>query len=197
MSNWTYVKGSIEVDVPGRSQPEIEYILKSILSHLPRVTGSESDMRIYINKCNGENTSSSHDEYGMRTKNLVDEGGWLRTQSIYMLTLDGSLRDRVFNETFREFMKWLCRLSKRLSVNSILVRIDDYDKSYVINENWDSAYEKMYEYPSWSSDDHEPAWWEHLMWDRYKDTSLPLSLIYKYFNDRDADEEFERRFKND
>lgn len=30
MSNWTYIRGTIEVDVPGRTQPEIEYILKTV-----------------------------------------------------------------------------------------------------------------------------------------------------------------------
>ena len=49
MSNWTYVSGTIKVDVMGRTQEEAEYILKTVIRHLPIVTGSETDMKIYIN----------------------------------------------------------------------------------------------------------------------------------------------------
>lgn len=91
MSYWTYINGTIKVDVPGRTQPEIEYILKSIIDHLPIVTGSERDMDIYLNKVNGINCSSSHDEYEMRTNNLTDiygnrnRNGSLNTQSEYFI----------------------------------------------------------------------------------------------------------------
>lgn len=57
MSSWTYVRGSITVDVPGRTQPEIEYILKTVIDHLPLVTGSEENMFVNIMKCNGSNSS--------------------------------------------------------------------------------------------------------------------------------------------
>ena len=33
------------------------------------------------------------------------------------------------------------------------------------------------------------------MWDRYKNSSLPLSLIYKYYDNEDVSEEFKRRCK--
>jgi hypothetical protein len=201
MSYWTYINGNIKVDVPGRTQPEIEYILKSIIDHLPIVTGSEHDMDIYLNKVNGINCSSSHDEYEMRTNNLTDiygnrnRNGSLNTQSEYLITVDASLRDRMFEETFKEFMKWLCRLSKRISVDSILVKIEGYDelgnkREYIINEGYESPYDDMYEYPSWSNKTGEPCWWEHLTWDRYNNWPLPINHVVKYFECEEADKEF-------
>ena len=201
MSFWTYVNGSIIVEPSGRTQPEKRYILDTVLNHLPLVTGSEGDMEIYVNQMDGYNESSSCDEYGERTNNLTDiygnktfHGGWLEIQRCYIITLHGSLRDRMFNETYREFIKWLCRLSKRIQVNSVLVRISGYDKSVVINEQYGSKYHDMFEWPSWCEESGgEPAWWEHLMWDNAKNSQYPMLLAYKYFNDPDNDAEVERR----
>lgn len=200
MSFWTYISGTIEVDVPGRTQAEIDYILTTVLNHLPRVIGSEGDMEVYVNRRKGHNVSSNADEYGDRTNNLTDwygekdrSTGWLRKQSLYVLTVKGSLRDCTFHETHREFMNWLCRLSKRLEVDSVLVRIHDcYGDSITIDTyGWNNPYRQMYEDPSWTSKDGEPCWWEHLMWRPYKDDRLPLSMIVKYFNESDADAAWE------
>ena len=198
MSYWTYINGIIKVDVPGRTQPEIEYILKTIIEHLPVVTGSEEDMEVYINKVNGYDGSSSTDEYQMVTNNLTNEygqkdrNGWLNTQNKYLITINASLRDRKFKQTFKEFIKWLCRLSKRITVESILVKIKGYDKSYVINEDNYSAFTKMEEMPSWCNNSTEPCWWEHLMWKRYNDWSLPINHVVKYYECEEADNEWEK-----
>ena len=131
-------------------------------------------MNVYIIQKNGTNFSSSCDEYGEHTNNLINrygchdyEEGWLKIQSEYILVVNGSFRDREFNETFREFMNWLCRLAKRVSINNILVRIQGWDKQYIINDNcdWNSPYSQMEEYPSWCEESNgEPCWAEHLMW---------------------------------
>ena len=203
MSLWTYIDGTITVEPMGRTQAEKRYILETVLNHLPLVTGSEKDMNVYIIQKNGTNFSSSCDEYGEHTNNLVNwygchdyEEGWLRIQSEYILVVNGSFRDREFNETFREFMNWLCRLAKRVSINNILVRIQGWDKQYIINDNcnWNSPYSQMEEYPSWCEESNgEPCWAEHLMWDRAKDSDYPMLLAYKYFADPENDAEVERR----
>ena len=189
MSHWSYITGSIICDCPGRTQEEIEYILKSVLKHLPRVTGSEGDMEVHIIKHDDYNISTSLDEYGHDMYYSKDHH--LEIQSKYTLSLNAALRDRTFDITFREFMKWLVRLSKRIMVDSVLVRIDDYYKSYVINAQGYSAFYYMNEDASWYSDNGNSsyAWWEHLMWKRYKDYNLPLSLIKKYYPDFKEDEE--------
>ena len=203
MSWWTYINGTITVEPMGRTQAEKRYILETVLNHLPLVTGSEGDMDVYVIQKNGKNSSCSCDEYGDHTNNLIDSygghsfsKGWLRVQDEYILVVDGAFRDREFNDTFREFMKWMCRLSKRVSVKDLLVRIHDYEKSYVLEKHniSGSPYYDMYEWPSWCEESNgEPCWAEHLMWDKAKGSDYPILLAYKYFDDPENDAEVERR----
>mgnify|MGYP007038472573 CR=1 FL=1 len=41
MSCWTEIRGTIKVEPFGRTQEEMEFILKTVLNHLPLVRGSE------------------------------------------------------------------------------------------------------------------------------------------------------------
>lgn len=162
MSIWSYISGVIEVEPFGRTQAEKTYILNTVLDHLPVVTGSEDDMNVYVIQKNGTNCSSSCDEFGCSTNNLVNcygskdrKYGWLETQSEYLLIVDASLRDRYYEETFKSFNKWLNRLAKRISVNKVLVSIRDYSHEYLINDN--SNYGEMYE--------HTDNWCDYLKWE--------------------------------
>ena len=128
MSYWTYINGTITVRPMGRTQPEKRYILETVLNHLPRVTGSEGDMNTYIIQKNGYNSSCSCDEFGEVTNNLTDwygnkshTRGALRTQDEYILVVNAALRDREFEQTYREFMKWFVRLCKRVGCEDVLV----------------------------------------------------------------------------
>lgn len=202
MSHWAYVRGTIIVSPMGRTQPEKRYILDTVLDHLPRVTGSEGDMDVYVIQKKGHDSSSSCDEFGMCTNNLESiyggksNRGWLNVQSQYILVVDGSLRDRTFNDTKKEFLKWLCRLAKRVTVEEILVTVESFDGKMLIREDM-GAFWKMFEDPSWVSDGHEPTWCEYLMWDRAKGMDMPMMLVYKYFNDGENDAEVERRMGYD
>lgn len=50
MSCWTKIRGYVEVEPFGRTQEEKEFILKTVLNHLPLVSGSESRMNtVYKN----------------------------------------------------------------------------------------------------------------------------------------------------
>lgn len=199
MSYWTYVSGNIVVSPMGRTQAEKRYILETVLDHLPFVTGSESNMSVYIIQKDGYNSSSSHTEFGewggyRNWKTLSTE-----VQDKYILVVDGSLRDREFEQTYKEFQKWLCRLSKRVDVEDVLVEIKGYEHSAIIrNSNiqgkrsWETVYGQMNEKPTWCYNDneiHEPNWCEYLMWDRAKDSDYPMMLGYKYFNDEENDRE--------
>lgn len=144
MSNWANINGVITVEPLGKTQCEKRYVLDTILSHLPKVTGSETDMETYVIQRNGYDTSCTHDEFG-RLSNLGNGYyGLFETQSTYLIVVCGSLRDRMFEETFKEFNKWLCRLSKRVLVKSVLVRIEDIANSTIINDNY-NVYHDMYE----------------------------------------------------
>jgi len=214
MSYWTYINGTVTVSPMGRTQAEKRYILDTVLDHLPRVTGSEGDMDVYVIQKNGYNSSSSCDEFGDRTNNLKDrhgnksyDRGWLQTQDEYILVVDAALRDREFEQTYREFMKWFVRLCKRVGCENVLVEIKGYGKSTIINDrniqrkknSFKSVFDGLFEDPSWCNDSKdgykEPNWCEFMMWDRAKDSAYPMTLAYKYFNDKKNDEEVERRMK--
>ena len=193
MSWWTHIKGAIEVEAMGRTQAECRYILDTVLAHLPRVTGSEGDMNVYIAQRAGHNCSSSCDELSMRTNNLTDfdgfksrEYGWMTMQTKYMLTIDADLRDRRLEETKREFLNWLCRLSKRLLVWSVVVKIDDEEKSMVISD--ETPFVAMYEIG-----DDVITWTDYLMWEVDPRSGLPLKLAAKYFDASYIRDELNRR----
>lgn len=210
MSYWTYINGTVTVSPMGRTQAEKRYILETVLNHLPRVTGSEGDMNVYIIQKNGYNSSCSCDEFGDRTNNLKDrygnksyDRGWLQTQDEYILVVDAALRDREFEQTYKEFIKWFIRLCKRVDYRNVIVEIKGYGKSTIIkNRNiqrkkysYRSVFDELFESPSWNNDTGEVNWTEFMMWDRAKDSNYPMLLAYKYFNDEDNDEEVERRMK--
>lgn len=205
MSYWTYVNGNIVVSPMGRTQAEKRYILETVLDHLPFVTGLERNMNVYIIQKDGYNSSSSHTEFGewggyRNWKTLSTE-----VQDKYILVVDGSLRDREFEQTYKEFQKWLCRLAKRVDIEDVLVEVSGYEKSTIIRNprlkgkrSWETVYGQMNEKPTWCYNDgeiHEPNWCEYLMWDRAKDSMFPMMLGYKYFNDEENDKEVERRIK--
>ncbi len=162
MSSWTYVNGTIVVSTPGRTQHEKRYILETVLEHLPVVTGSERDMEVYVIQKRGHNRTSYSDEFFERTNNLRDrygdrsrKRGFLHIQDEYILVVDASLRDREFEETFQEFMKWICRLSKRVIVYDVNVKIWGFSKRYFINNP--DQFSDMYEY--------KDNWCNYLMWE--------------------------------
>lgn len=167
MSSWTYVHGTIVVSPLGRTQHEKRYILETVLDHLPVVTGSERGMEVYVIQKRGHNSSSSSDEFFETTNNLRDrfgdrsrKRGWLRMQNEYILVVDAALRDREFEETFQEFMKWICRLSKRVIVNDVNVKVKGFEKEYAI-DNPDPFYNM--------SDFKKDNWCDYLMWKHNRD----------------------------
>ena len=210
MSYWTYITGTITVSPIGRTQAQKRYILDTVLAHLPIVSGSERDMNVYVIQKNGHNGSSSCDEFGERTNNLTDwhgnktrSRGWLYTQDEYILVVDAALRDREFNQTYREFIKWLVRLGKRVMIENILVKISGYDKFTIIKDyrvqnekySWQNVFDNLFENPSWMNDDGEVNWCEYMLYPKAKDSDYPMMLAYKYFNDKENDKEVEKRMK--
>lgn len=149
---WTYVRGLIELDVPGRTQAEKDYILQTVIDHLPKVTGSERNMEIHTVRAYGYNMWSNRDELD----NLALD---FKTQSRYFLILDGSLRDRRYEDTFKELNKFLNRLAKRLTVESLHVRLITYNHSYTFKSENDcfgnNCYGNMF--------DSENPWYDYLM----------------------------------
>lgn len=152
MSNWTYIRGLIELDVPGRTQAEMDYILQTVIDHLPKVTGSEGAMDIHIVRAYGHNSWQNFDEFYNRVEDF-------KTQSRYFLVLDGSLRDRYYEDTFKELNKFLNRLAKRLIVDSAYVRLNDIGINYnsYTFTNVNNCYGNMF--------DSDNPWYSYLMWE--------------------------------
>ena len=48
MSNWTHIQGIIDTYPIGRTQEEMDYILKTVLKHLPVIQGWEGELETYI-----------------------------------------------------------------------------------------------------------------------------------------------------
>ncbi len=82
MSQWTYIIGRIVVSPLGYSHEQRLNTLKNIISTLPYVTGSEDNMQITFNQSDVE----------------------------YILRIKGELRDRQFEQTVKEYEKFICKL---------------------------------------------------------------------------------------
>lgn len=193
MSHWTQIRGTIIVEPKGRTDAENRYILETVLNHLPIVSGSEFDMVPYVNKVYGCNSFCSHDEYGNATNLAMyyyDDGHKMFNrhkfhgmQREYILTFYTSLRARYVSETYKEFMKWLVRLSKRIHVLDVDIDITGTDKDWnpenitIKSTKFDELYERY--------DGEDPTtinWTDHLRWDScFKNFTYPAQLEYKYY----------------
>lgn len=193
---WTCIYGSIDVNPMGRTQEEKTYILNTVLNHLPVVSSVEGDMNAYVIKNNGYNSFSSVDEFGDKTNNLYGfhgektRRGDLKVQDTYTILVETALRYTEYSDGYRKFQKWLCRLAKRALITQCLVQISCTDGQREIISNY-TPYKDMYEMTSEGTG--EINWCEYLMWDRAKDSWLPIILAYKYYADEENDREAERR----
>lgn len=100
-------------------------------------------------------------------------------------------------------MKWLVRLGKRVMIDNILVKINGYDKSTIIKDyrvqnekySYQNVFLNLFEGTSRVKENGEVNWCEYMLYSRAKDSNYPMMLAYKYFNDKENDEEVERRMK--
>jgi len=146
MSYWTHVLGSLQVSpVPCRTQAECQFIIDSILHHLPIVSGSEENMYIQFHSCGGFDTSSSYDEL---EKNTDKHTGYFKNfeiQTKYIITIQGDFRDTYFNDQLKQMQKWLNRISKRLDVYDTCIHLySNNGESYCWNEELSYNFDKSY-----------------------------------------------------
>lgn len=126
MSSWTYITGQVTVRPLGRGQHAKRFVLEEVLDHLPSVWGSEGNMKWHVIQRHGFDSSSNYDEFGFQTN--LSERGWWDVQTRYIVVLEGYLRDTFFEDTLRSFCKWLNRLSKRIYLEDMLVRVSGHAK---------------------------------------------------------------------
>ena len=95
MSQWTYIIGRIVVSPLGYSHEQKANTLKNIISTLPYVTGSEGNMQITFNQSDEE----------------------------YVLRIKGDLRDRQFEQTTKEYEKFIHKLKQKIDIEKLYVEI--------------------------------------------------------------------------
>lgn len=168
MSSWTYVVGSISVRMCEKTDEMAEYILKTVIRHLPKVYGSEGDMTVQVINSGKITGWSSHDEFEMWT----DREGFDEKQE-FNIVINASLRDTVFDETFRAVVKWLSRLAKRVHVEDGCLKISD---------GWHGTV-KMIDCERFDilCESREESWCNYMRWKKYKGYCLPKELLEKYY----------------
>ena len=125
MSNWTHINGLVKVNSCKDTQADIDYAVAKAIERLPKVTGSEMDMTVTIVPVDDVTVTTWDDE--------TDEEVQLKQE--FYLVLRGELRDRVFNETLHELNKFMNRLAKRIWVREALIKINTWNKEYIINDS--------------------------------------------------------------
>lgn len=135
---WVYIRGVIEVEPLGRTQAEKTYILQTVLDHLPEIkNNSERRFDVYINQKRGYSTWTDEEELGYPFREN-------KMQDNYFLTIDGRFRHTNFDCINHQFARWLNRLSKRLMVRDIDIKITDtvrfhrYDNHKMLIDNFES-----------------------------------------------------------
>ena len=82
-------------------------------------------------------------------------------------------------------------------IDNILVKISGYDKSTIIKDycvqnekySYQSVFLNLFEDTSWASNGEEVNWCEYMLYPRAKKSDYSMMLAYKYFNDKENDEE--------
>ena len=100
MSSWTYVNGIIDVSPRGRTVYEQRYVLETVLSHLPKVYGSEGNMSFEIIQNTTTNSFGYvyYNEFSeFISEGIEDKDAW------FSLRVFGALRDTVFDNTLKGF----------------------------------------------------------------------------------------------
>lgn len=134
MSQWTYVRGMIEADVCGMTTSETRFLAETATQVIPKVTGSERDMAIYVTIPDGPNASSSTDMFNRESNLHPKHGPWFESQTKALLTLHGNLRDRDHETTLKELTNMLKKLATWVSIDSCIIAVyDSTGKSTVIN----------------------------------------------------------------
>lgn len=141
MSCWTYIVGVIHVNTYKEVDDIKEYVEKA-LRGAPKITGSERDASVFVNPVAGHNIYTSCDcarcEY-RETLHHSDAGFWCEApegcrcpsneyQTCAVITVQGSLRDRLRKQTRKEWNKFHQYIAKTLGwqIEEAICRVDGW-----------------------------------------------------------------------
>lgn len=99
MSIWTHIQSVIIAKTSDSDTPLKD--IKSIMKHAPKITGSEEDAFVFIN------------HIPRTTSSCIDENGECHEyENDFCITIVGDLRDRCFEETAKEYSRFIRFINK-------------------------------------------------------------------------------------
>lgn len=114
MSMWTYLQGSIKVSVPCHTfytKENLKTFMEWAISDIQKttdITGSERNVDISV--------------HPLGSNGFIGDGPYSRdTFQDVTLSLSGSFRDREFDQTFKETMEFLHKLTEYLEVTRVCI----------------------------------------------------------------------------
>lgn len=134
MSDWTYVAGTMQVEIPfytvnkDRVKEYIEWSINQVKKYGHDISGSEGPAEIYVNTVAHPSMYSSETSDSWQFANIQ---------------IVGSLRDRMLGETRNEVIAFLKKLALFMGLDNIEITVHAYSKSETITEH---AYSKLYDY---------------------------------------------------
>lgn len=167
MGIWTNIRGTIYCSPAGATPEEQEYILKTVLRHLPKVnpykTRRDNMFETYINRINQPQGFKSWDEFG-NDSNLTDYDDYcykaFGCDYSFVITLYGMFRSDNQSDVLKRFEKWLCRFSKRVLVDYLSIDIWEScgeSNNKISISKWE-AYHDMYDFETNWIDKIRPAY---------------------------------------
>lgn len=142
MSYWTHIVAIIEVDTY-KQDKNIKEIVENMLKSAPKITGSERDADIFVNVLSGHNVWMGADCDHCQYKDTIvynDNGSFNcdaddnykcpegEYQTRVIITVVGNLRDRMREQTKREYKEFYNYLKKTcvFDINNKAVSILGY-----------------------------------------------------------------------
>lgn len=167
MGIWTNIRGTIYCSPAGATPEEQEYILKTVLRHLPKVnpykTRRDNMFETYINRINQPQGFKAWDEFG-NDSNLTDYDDYcykaFSCDYSFVITLYGMFRSDNQSDVLKRFEKWLCRFSKRVLVDYLSIDIGEScgeSNNKISISKWE-AYHDMYDFETNWIDKIRPAY---------------------------------------
>lgn len=131
MSCWTHIVAVIDVDT-NIKEKNIKEVVENMLKDAPKITGSERNADIFVNVLSGYNVSMGADCEHCKYKNTIihhKTGGFTceadddyecpkgEYQTRVIITVAGNLRDRLKEQTKREYKEFYNYLKKNCRFN--------------------------------------------------------------------------------
>ena len=142
MSCWTHITAclSVETGIIAK-KPELKRKVKQYLKNAPKITGSEADADVFVNIQSGHNFYTSRNcercVYKDTLRDIkVDGEDWTECdaptghkcsaeyQTCIVISIQGDLRDRMKDETQKEFDAFLKYIEKEYWVRDYSVNIE-------------------------------------------------------------------------